>query len=75
MGMTAPKAPPPNVPEVPPDDKPAGDNIQWVPGYWSWDGDKQDFTWISGFWRNVPPGQLWQPGKWKAAAAHSARTH
>src|SRR4051812_26755123 len=35
--VTAPKAPPPDVPELPPDQKPAGDNVRWVPGYWHYD--------------------------------------
>src|SRR5262249_11471166 len=36
-GMTAPKAPPPPVPELPPETKPAGNDVRWVPGYWSWE--------------------------------------
>lgn len=63
-GMTAPKAPPPPIPELPPDTKPDGNNVKWIPGYWAWDEDKQDFIWISGFYRDVPPGRDWQPGKW-----------
>ena len=56
-GMTAPKAPPKPIPELPPDTKPEGENVRWVPGYWHWDAEKGDFMWISGFWRNVPPGR------------------
>lgn len=63
-GMTAPKAPPAPIPELPPDTKPDGNNVKWIPGYWAWDDDKQDFIWISGFYRDVPPGREWQPGKW-----------
>jgi len=63
-GLLAPKAPPPPVPELPPETKPDGDNIVWVPGYWYWDEPKKDFTWMSGFWRNAPEGREWQPGEW-----------
>lgn len=64
-GMTAPKAPPPPVPELPPDTKPDGTNVKWIPGYWAWDDEKQDFIWISGFYRDVPPDRDWQPGQWR----------
>ncbi|MBA4186951.1 MAG: hypothetical protein C0467_02930 [Planctomycetaceae bacterium] len=64
-GMTAPKAPPDPIPELPPDTKPEGQNVRWVPGYWSWDADRKDFIWVSGFWRNAPPGRAWSAGRWK----------
>jgi hypothetical protein len=63
-GLTAPKAPPKPIPELPPDTKPEGENVRWVPGYWHWDAEKEDFLWISGFWRNVPAGRTWQAGEW-----------
>ncbi|MBN9121594.1 MAG: hypothetical protein J0I06_21005, partial [Planctomycetes bacterium] len=28
------KQPPDPIEELPPDQKPAGDNVQWIPGYW-----------------------------------------
>jgi hypothetical protein len=59
------KQPPEPVEEVPPDQKPEGDNVQWIPGYWQMDGDAQDFLWVSGFWRDVPPGRHWLPGAWQ----------
>jgi hypothetical protein len=59
------KQPPDPVPEVPPDQRPEGDNVVWVPGYWSWDQDGNDFLWVSGFWRNQPPGRQWVPGTWQ----------
>src|SRR5262249_14545303 len=31
------KEPPAAIEETPPDEKPEGDNVVWVPGYWSWD--------------------------------------
>jgi hypothetical protein len=63
--MLAPKAPPPPVPELPPETKPAGNDVRWVPGYWMWQEEKKDFVWVSGFWRDIPPGRDWSPGEWK----------
>lgn len=63
-----PKAPPEPIEELPPDQKPAGDNVQWIPGYWQWDGEREDFIWVSGFWRVPPPGRVWVPGTWQAIA-------
>ncbi len=34
---TVKKQPPEPIEELPPDQKPEGDNVQWIPGYWSWD--------------------------------------
>jgi hypothetical protein len=59
------KQPPDPIQEQPPDQKPAGDNIEWIPGYWGWDDETSDFTWISGFWRAPPPGREWTPGHWQ----------
>ncbi|MBA3012957.1 MAG: hypothetical protein KKF12_05970 [Proteobacteria bacterium] len=50
--------------EIPPDFRPEGDQIEWIPGYWSWDEDQDDFIWVSGVWRDVPPGRQWIPGYW-----------
>ena len=63
-----PKDPPKPIEELPPDQKPEGDNVQWMPGYWQWDEDRKDFLWVSGFWRNAPPGRAWVPGSWHKAA-------
>src|SRR5262249_52756637 len=60
-----PKPPPEPIREVPPDQKPAGDNVIWVPGYWDWDGERNDYVWVSGFWRVPPPGRVWVPGTWR----------
>jgi hypothetical protein len=62
-----PKAPPPPVEEAPPEEKPEGDNVSWIPGYWAWDDDSADFLWVSGVWREEPPGRDWVPGEWRKA--------
>ncbi len=56
--------PPEPIDEVPPDQELEGDNVQWIAGYWSWDEDSNDFMWVSGVWRNVPPDREWVPGYW-----------
>jgi hypothetical protein len=66
-GPVVAKQPPDPITEVPPDQKPEGDNVQWIPGYWAWDDARNDFLWVSGFWRNVPPGRKWVPGHWTRA--------
>jgi hypothetical protein len=63
-GLVIPKAPPPDVKEQPPEFQPEGVNVQWIPGYWAWDDDREDFIWISGVWRDPPPGKRWVPGYW-----------
>ncbi len=62
------KRPPDAVEELPPDQKPEGENVQFIPGYWSYDEDRADYVWISGFWRAAPPGRMWVPGSWRQAA-------
>src|SRR5437763_1774746 len=59
------KQPPDPIEEMPPDQKPEGDNVQWIPGYWQWDDEANDFVWVSGTWRDVPPGRRWVPGHWQ----------
>jgi hypothetical protein len=61
-GPAAPREPPALLDEVPPDQKPQGENVQWVPGYWQWDDGRNEFVWVSGFWRQPPPGRVWVPG-------------
>jgi hypothetical protein len=68
-GPVVPKAPPDAIEEAPPDQKPAGDNVQWLPGYWQWDEERKDYLWISGFWRVPPPERRWVPGHWSQAEA------
>jgi len=58
------KQPPEPINELPPDQKPEGDNVYWIPGYWFYDEDRQDYLWVSGMWRNFPPDHEWVPGYW-----------
>jgi len=59
-----PKEPPPPIRELPPEKKPEGSDIEWIPGYWAWDSDKNDFLWVSGMYRNMPQGRKYIPGYW-----------
>jgi hypothetical protein len=67
-GLTVPNQPPANIEEVPPADRPQGDQFVWVPGYWSWDADRNDFIWVSACWRVCPPDMYWVPGYWARVA-------
>jgi hypothetical protein len=68
------KAPPETVQELPPDQKPEGEQVEWIPGYWVWDEDKNDYIWVSGIWRVIPPGRQWVPGYWTASGNGWRRT-
>jgi len=63
-GPVIPAEPPPVIEEIPPLEKPEGDNVLWIPGYWSWDEEREDFIWVSGIWRIPPPNCSWVPGYW-----------
>ena len=63
-GIVVPKTPPAAIEELPPEQKPAGANVAWIPGYWAWDDERSDFLWVSGIWRDLPPGRQWVPGYW-----------
>jgi hypothetical protein len=56
--------PPEAIDELPPEQELEGDNVTWIPGYWAWDEENNDFLWISGIWRNIPPDREWVPGYW-----------
>jgi len=64
-GPVAPKPPPEPIEEQPPEQRPEGDAVQWVPGYWQWDDERSEFLWVSGLWRNPPPSRKWVPGSWR----------
>jgi hypothetical protein len=63
-GIVVTKAPPDVIEELPPEEKPEGENITWIPGYWAWDDERSDFLWVSGTWRALPPGRQWMAGYW-----------
>ena len=63
-GIIVPKRPPETIEEVPPEQRPEGDNVAWIPGYSAWDDEREDFLWVSGIWRDLPPGRQWMPGYW-----------
>jgi hypothetical protein len=63
-GQVVSNAPPAPIQEMPPDQKPAGQNVQWIPGYWAWDVSQNDYLWVSGIWREPPPYSQWVPGYW-----------
>ena len=66
-GVVVPKAPPAAIEEVPPEQRLEGANVAWIPGYWAWDDERKDFLWVSGIWRDLPPGRQWVPGYWGKA--------
>ena len=66
-GVVVSEAPSKPIEEVPPDQRPEGDDVTWIPGYWSWDDERNDFIWVSGIWRHLPPGRQWVPGYWAKA--------
>lgn len=63
-GIVISKAPPELIEEIPPEERPEGDNVSWIPGYWGWDDERTDFIWVSGTWRALPPGREWLAGYW-----------
>lgn len=63
-GVLVEKAPPQAIEELPPKERPSGDNITWIPGYWAWDDERSDYLWVSGTWRALPPGRQWTTGYW-----------
>jgi len=63
-GIIIKATPPELIEELPPSHQLEGDNITWISGYWAWDDERNDFIWVSGIWRNVPPDRQWVPGYW-----------
>ena len=63
-GVVVEKAPPEAIEEIPPAERPEGNNITWIPGYWAWDDERTDYLWVSGTWRALPPGRQWMAGYW-----------
>ena len=63
-GLIVPQQPPPVIDEIPPEERPEGSQYVWIPGYWAWDTDKNDYIWVSACWRAAPPNMDWVPGYW-----------
>ncbi|MCU0777924.1 MAG: hypothetical protein MUF86_09710 [Akkermansiaceae bacterium] len=63
-GIIIDTAPPEAIEELPPEQQLEGENVVWIPGYWAWDDEQNSFLWVSGVWRNLPPGREWVPGYW-----------
>ena len=63
-GPIIPREPPQPIAEIPPEVKPDGENVEWIPGYWAWDEAEERFLWVSGVWRAVPREIRWVPGRW-----------
>jgi len=64
-GPLVPRQPPNPVEELPPEQRPEGDHVLWIPGYWAWDTDANNYLWVSGVWREAPPARRWLPGSWQ----------
>ncbi len=62
-----PKQPPEPIEELPPEAKPADEDVIWIPGYWAWDEEREDFIYVSGVWRVPPQDRRWVPGYWAQA--------
>jgi len=73
-GLVVPGSPPNVIQEVTPDQRPAGQDTAWIPGYWAWDDDRNDFLWVSGIWRTLPPDRQWVPGYWRTDGERSRWT-
>jgi len=63
--LVIPRRPPEPIEELPPEERPAGDEVVWIPGYWAWDEESSNFLWVSGTWREEPPNRHWVPGFWQ----------
>ena len=70
-GIIVPGMPPESIEELPPELRPEGENVAWIPGYFAWDEERSDFLWVSGIWRDLPPGRQWVPGYWAELAEGS----
>src|SRR5438128_2298012 len=42
-GIVVGTKPPDVIEELPPDQRPEGDDVVWIPGYWAWDDDRGDY--------------------------------
>ncbi len=42
-----------------------GNKVQWISGYWAWLTDAEKYVWVSGLYRDIPPGRKWVAGAWE----------
>ncbi len=70
-GIVVARGPGELIEEIPPDQRPEGQHVAWIPGYWAWDDERRDFLWISGVWRSMPPGRQWRSGYWRPVGGGS----
>lgn len=63
-GPIVPREPPADIEELPPEVAVEDPNAEWIPGYWTWDEERDDFIWTSGVWRVAPPNHRWVAGYW-----------
>ena len=63
-GTVIPKEPPAPVNEEPPPMQLDSENAKWMPGYWAWNPERQEFMWVSGVFRMQPQGRTFVPGYW-----------
>ena len=68
-GSTIDTPPPATITETPPAERPTETACSWVPGYWSWDAERNSYIWVSGCWRQAPPRMNWVPGYWSQVPA------
>jgi WXXGXW repeat (2 copies) len=56
--------PPAPIDEQPPETQADVVGMKWIAGYWTWSDEVSDYVWVSGLWRKVPQGRIWNPGYW-----------
>lgn len=67
-GVVVSRPVPEPIKEIPPEFRPEGAHVAWISGYWSWDEEQNDYIWVSGIWRDIPPGRQWVSGYWMQVA-------
>lgn len=65
-GPVVAKQPPADIAEEPPEFMP--EDSVWISGYWIWDDERDDFIWVTGVARKIPPGMRYVPGYWMEVA-------
>ena len=57
--------------KTPIDERQFQEELVWIPGYFAWVKENQDFVWVCGTWRRPPPHHQWIPGEWLALEGES----